>query len=166
MPRSVFATRVDPESGAPLEEDCEPSWGDAYRELFLRGTTPAPVCPESGHGFWSIFRSPGWSDDDREDAVRRAEREREKAEKRARKEWERAEKQRRKAEERAERERRKAERRQRQQLDREGFAASKFGRGERRGSDCRQDLPVRGERPRQSQSWVRRRYSSEFVVCV
>jgi len=56
IPRSVFAARVDPESGAPLDEDCEPSWGEPYRELFLRGRVPAPVCPENGHGFWSVFR--------------------------------------------------------------------------------------------------------------
>ena len=121
VPHTVLAARVDPQSGAPLEEDCEPSWGDAYRELFLRGTTPAPVCPESGHGFWSFFRGGGRDDDDdREEAIRRAEREREKAEKRARKQRERAEQRRREAEERAERERRKAERRLRAQQEREG----------------------------------------------
>jgi penicillin-binding protein 1A len=119
-PGNVFAARVDPESGAPLAEDCEPSWGDSYRELFLRGRAPAPVCPESGHGFWTLFRSPGWRDDDPEDEIRRAEREQAKAEKRARKERERAEKRRREAEERAERERRKAERRLRERMFHEG----------------------------------------------
>jgi hypothetical protein len=78
------------------------------------------VCPESGHGFWTLFRSPGWRDDDPEDEIRRAEREQAKAEKRARKERERAEKRRREAEERAERERRKAERRLRERMFHEG----------------------------------------------
>jgi membrane peptidoglycan carboxypeptidase len=118
VPRNVLAARVDPESGAPLAEDCEPSWGEAYRELFLRGMVPAAVCPDSGGGFWNVFRRLGGDDDDdREDAIRRAEREREKAEKRARKEQERAEKRARKAEEQAERERRKAGKKRRQEWE-------------------------------------------------
>jgi penicillin-binding protein 1A len=126
-PRSVFAAEVDAQTGAPLADGCD-AWDGSYRELFLRGKAPAAVCPESGGGFWNIFRSPGWGDDDER---REAEKERERAEKQARRAAEEAEKQARKAEERLRKEWRKrmkewekrmreAERRRREREEREG----------------------------------------------
>jgi len=45
-PATVFEARVDPPTGAPLEEGCQPLDGSSYVELFLRGKTPAAVCPD------------------------------------------------------------------------------------------------------------------------
>jgi penicillin-binding protein 1A len=109
-PSAVFSALVDPQSGAPLAEGCRPWYGEAYRELFLRGKAPRQVCPDTGSSFWTIFRSPGW-DDDEEDAWRRAERDREKAEKRRHEEIERARERRREAAEQAERAARKEQER-------------------------------------------------------
>jgi hypothetical protein len=47
-PATVFQARVDPPTGAPLEDGCEPADGSSYIELFLRGKTPAAVCPYRG----------------------------------------------------------------------------------------------------------------------
>jgi penicillin-binding protein 1A len=47
-PATVFQARVDPPTGAPLEDGCEPAGGASYLELFLRGKTPAAVCPYRG----------------------------------------------------------------------------------------------------------------------
>jgi penicillin-binding protein 1A len=113
-PAGVFSALVDPHSGAPLAQDCRPWDGEPYRELFLRGKAPARVCPDSGSSFWTIFRSPGW-DDDEEDAWRRARREREEAQKRRRQEIERDEERRREAAEKAQRQARKQEERLRKE---------------------------------------------------
>lgn len=103
-PRAVFAAWVDPRSGAPLAADCRPFWGGSYRELFLRGTAPAPVCPEDDHPFWTVF---GRDDDDDDEA------------------WRRAEERRREAEEDAWREARKARERQRKQVEKQRKEAEK-----------------------------------------
>ncbi|HEV8253202.1 MAG TPA: PBP1A family penicillin-binding protein [Vicinamibacteria bacterium] len=47
-PATVFEARVDPPTGAPLADGCEPADGSSYIELFLRGKAPAAVCPDRG----------------------------------------------------------------------------------------------------------------------
>ena len=52
-PDNVVQAWVDAESGLPLAEECRSDYDDAYRELFLRGTVPPPVCPDRGRSLWA-----------------------------------------------------------------------------------------------------------------
>jgi penicillin-binding protein 1A len=74
-PATVFEARVDPPTGAPLEEGCQPLDGSSYVELFLRGKTPAAVCPDRPE-LVAEWRSPP-PDDPYEEEVRSRRRERE-----------------------------------------------------------------------------------------
>jgi membrane peptidoglycan carboxypeptidase len=47
-PGGVFQASVDPGSGLILAEGCQPLSGPAYREYFMRGTSPPAVCPSRG----------------------------------------------------------------------------------------------------------------------
>jgi penicillin-binding protein 1A len=47
-PSGVFQAAVDPATGLILAEGCQPQAGRAYREFFLRGTSPPSVCPARG----------------------------------------------------------------------------------------------------------------------
>ncbi|HUG52176.1 MAG TPA: PBP1A family penicillin-binding protein, partial [Vicinamibacteria bacterium] len=76
VPASVVQASIDPESGLPLADGCRPYWGEAYREIFLRGSMPRTVCPDRGEvSFGDWHRPPSdedhpwhfeiWPDDDR-----------------------------------------------------------------------------------------------------
>jgi penicillin-binding protein 1A len=47
-PASVVQASIDPDTGLPLSEGCRSYYGEAYRELFLRGSIPGAVCPDEG----------------------------------------------------------------------------------------------------------------------
>ena len=47
-PAGVIEGMVDPASGMLLASGCRPWSGTAYRELFVRGSAPATVCPSRG----------------------------------------------------------------------------------------------------------------------
>ena len=74
-PATVFEARVDPPTGAPLEEGCQPLDGSSYVELFLRGKTPAAVCPDRAE-LVADWRTPP-PDDSYEEEARARRRERE-----------------------------------------------------------------------------------------
>jgi hypothetical protein len=62
-PATVVQAAVDPESGRPLSDGCRPWGGEAYRELFLRSSMPAPVCPDQGDAMMADAY-PGPSDEE------------------------------------------------------------------------------------------------------
>jgi membrane peptidoglycan carboxypeptidase len=62
-PGNVLRTWVDPESGAPLAEGCRSYSGEAFRELFLRGSMPRATCPERGNVIEIDFGGDGSEED-------------------------------------------------------------------------------------------------------
>jgi penicillin-binding protein 1A len=45
IPANVTQRRIDPYTGYVLEDGCQPRYGDAASELFVRGSLPASACP-------------------------------------------------------------------------------------------------------------------------
>jgi penicillin-binding protein 1A len=64
-PANVVEYDIDPESGGLLEEGCRPRWGAPTTEIFIRGTEPESICPESDdyEYTWFNMNDPGYGGD-------------------------------------------------------------------------------------------------------
>jgi penicillin-binding protein 1A len=62
-PASVVEYDIDLETGRLLEEGCRPRWGDVATEIFIRGTEPESICPESDYEYTWFNVGDGWNDD-------------------------------------------------------------------------------------------------------
>ena len=53
-PSNVVEYAIDPETGRTLEEGCRPNWGEPATEIFIRGTEPESICPDSDYQLTSF----------------------------------------------------------------------------------------------------------------
>ncbi|HEX7880482.1 MAG TPA: hypothetical protein VF720_13795, partial [Candidatus Eisenbacteria bacterium] len=61
-PANVVEYDIDPDTGRLLEEGCRPRWGNTSTEIFIRGTEPESICPESDYEY-TWFNVSGSGDD-------------------------------------------------------------------------------------------------------